>query len=256
MGGGFVPRPFTLARVISDNARAGGPGQGPDLSHRPQGLIGAAARTSSSAALRGVVRNLPTARAADAFDVPVAVTVMNPQDGPDDYGIGSFAVLALRRVAEGGWVKWVEPRNAFRRVARIGRRSSIGRLAANALPRPPATAARGWGRPPRSCSRPRARTAGMARSGLSSSVQTWSFSPFVSRSCRRLHGRASPTPVGNTMVSDVSSPGTYVSRASKVSASALRVSSSNLTSSASRVLLQLSIRVLPAPGQIGPRHST
>ena len=60
-------------------------------------------------ALCGEVRNLPPALAGGVLNSPIALAVMNPQDGFDDGGIGRVPMLALRRVAEGGWVIGVEP---------------------------------------------------------------------------------------------------------------------------------------------------
>ena len=59
--------------------------------------------------LRGVDRNLPAVIPGAAFHPPVALTVMNPQDGPEDCGIGRVPVLALPRVVEGGRVRGSSP---------------------------------------------------------------------------------------------------------------------------------------------------
>jgi hypothetical protein len=57
------------------------------------------------------VRNLPGAIAGAALHPPVvpARTVPDLQDGPEESGISRVPVLARSRVAEGGWVKRVEP---------------------------------------------------------------------------------------------------------------------------------------------------
>lgn len=41
--------------------------------------------------------------------IPVVLTLLNREDGFDDYEIRRVPVLARREVAEGGWVKRVEP---------------------------------------------------------------------------------------------------------------------------------------------------
>ena len=70
---------------------------------------GEAAGSSSPHALRGVEGGLPAVRAGQAFDPPVPLTFVNPQDGPDDGGIDYVPVLARRPVAEGGRIQRVEP---------------------------------------------------------------------------------------------------------------------------------------------------
>ena len=70
---------------------------------------GKPARIASLTVLRGVVRHLPAVFAGAAFHPPVVLAVMNPEDGFDDGGIGRVPVFAPASVAEGGWVKWVEP---------------------------------------------------------------------------------------------------------------------------------------------------
>jgi hypothetical protein len=55
-------------------------------------LRGAAAGSSSPHAIRGVVRNLPTVVAGGALHPPIALTIMNPQGGPEGGGIGHVPV--------------------------------------------------------------------------------------------------------------------------------------------------------------------
>ena len=87
----------------------------PEVGIEPLPLVGrppldnVAAGSSSPHAIRSVGRDLPTGIAASALDPPVPLTGLNPRDGLDDAGVGHVPVLALRKVAEDGWVKWVEP---------------------------------------------------------------------------------------------------------------------------------------------------
>src|SRR5687767_12597391 len=63
----------------------------------------------SARLLGGVVRHLPAVVAGAAFHIPVAVAVVNPQDGFDDGGICHVSVFAPTSVLEGGRIQRVEP---------------------------------------------------------------------------------------------------------------------------------------------------
>jgi hypothetical protein len=70
---------------------------------------GLAAPTVGTPDALGVVRDLPAAVAAGTFHPPVALTVMNLQDRPEENRIGRVPMLALSRVAEGCRIERVEP---------------------------------------------------------------------------------------------------------------------------------------------------
>ena len=100
-------------------------------------------------ALRGVVRNLPAAFAHGALDPPIAVAVVNPQDGFDDDGIGRVPVLApppWRKVAGSILARYQDVVSELQRDAATRMDALLGRsvlvrrrLAAAPGPTPAAT---------------------------------------------------------------------------------------------------------------------
>ena len=107
----------------------------PIIGGRIRAIVANMARSSSPPALRGVVRHLPAGLAGAALHIPVGLTLLNCEDGFNDDGIGRVPVLTRRKVAEGGWVKWVEPsttvggvgtKGCFAEKATSDRRCGIG----------------------------------------------------------------------------------------------------------------------------------